>query len=180
MNFHKSSIAALALMLVAGSGIAGEAHLLATNVPACIELHDQYDAPQKLSFPTTNITVLTIADRKGSEQVDGWIAALKPRYSGRIDLRGLADVGGVPGLLHGNIRRRFQETRRYPVMMDWSGKVCYRLGYQPDLANILILGRDGSVLGRFTGGAVETNRTAAFDALDKALLQFRSARAARK
>ena len=92
MNFHKSSIAAFALMLVAGSGIAGEAHLLATNAPACIALHDQYDAPQKLSFPTTNITVLTIADRKGSEKVDGWIAALKPRYAGRIDLRGLADI----------------------------------------------------------------------------------------
>ena len=176
MNFHKSSIAAFALMLVAGSGIAGEAHLLAANAPACIALHDQYDAPQKLSFPTTNITVLTIADRKGSEQVDGWIAALKPRYAGRIDLRGLADVGGVPGFLQGKIRKRFQETRTYPVMMDWSGEVCARLGYQPDLANILILGRDGSVLGRFTGGAVETNRVAAFDALDKALLLQHPAR----
>ena len=163
-------------MLVAGSGIAGETHLLATNAPAGIELQDQFGAPQKLSFPTTNITVFTIADRKGSEQVDGWIAALKPRYSGRIDLRGLADVGGVPGFLQGKIRKRFQETRTYPVMMDWSGKVCARLGYQPDLANILILGRDGSVLGRFTGGAVETNRVAAFDALDKVLLLQHPAR----
>ncbi len=164
-------------MLVAGSGIAGEAHLLATNAPACIALHDQYDAPQKLSFPTTNITVLAIADRKGSDQVDGWIAALKLRYSGRIDLRGLADVGGVPGFLQGKIRRRFQETRRYPVMMDWSGKACAQLGYHPGLANILILGRDGSILGRLTGGAVETNRAAAFDALDKALLLEHPARA---
>jgi len=170
MNFHESPIAAFALMLVAGSGIAGEAHLLATHAPAGIALHDQYDAPQKLSFPTTNITVLTIADRKGSDQVDGWIAALKLRYSGRIDLLGLAEVGGVPRFLQGKIRKRFQDTRTYPVMMDWSGKVCAQLGYQPDLANILILSRDGSVLGRFTGGAVETNRAAAFDALDKALL----------
>ena len=176
MNFHKSSIAAFALMQVAGSGSAGEAHLLATNAPACIVLRDQYDAPQKLSFPTTNITVLTIADRKGSDQVDGWIAALKLRYSGRIHLRGLAEVGSVPAFLRRKIRKRFQETRTYPVMMDWSGKVCARLGYQPDLANILILGRDGSILGRFTGGAVETNRAAAFDALDKALLVQHPAR----
>ncbi len=170
MNLQKSSIAAFALMLVVGSGIAGEAHLLATNVSACIELHDQYDAPQKLSFPTTNITVLTIADRKGSSQVDGWIAALKLRYSGRIDLRGLADVGGVPGFLQGNIRRRFQETRRYPVMMDWSGKVCAQFGYRPGLANILVLGKDGRILGRFAGAAVETNCAAAFITLNKALL----------
>ncbi len=169
MNFHKSSIAAFALMLVFGSGSAGEAHLLATNVPACIELHDQYDAPQKLSFPTTNITVLTIADKKGSDQVDGWIAALKPRYSGRIDLRGLAEVSGVPGFLQGKIRKRFQETRTYPVMMDWSGKVCAQLGYQPELANILILGRDGSVVGRFAGAATETTLGDAFKMLDGAL-----------
>ena len=170
MNFHKSSIAALALMLVAGSGIAAEAHLLPTNAPASIVLHDQYGAPQKLSFPATNITVLTIADKKGSEQVDGWIAILKPRYTARIDLRGLADVGGVPGFVQGKVRQRFQESRRYPVMMDWSGKVCAQFGYQPGLANILILGHDGRVLGRFAGAAVETNCAAAFITLDKALL----------
>ena len=170
MNFSIQTIAVMTTtLLAAGTGVAGVDESLATNAPARIELHDQYDAPQILSFPTTNITVLTIADRKGSEQVDGWIAVLKPRYAGRIELRGLADVRGVPWFLRGKIGKRFQEARQYPVMMDWSGKVCAQLGYQQGLANILILDHRGNVLGRFTGDAVETKRTAAFNLIDQAL-----------
>jgi len=170
MNFSVQTILVMtAALLVAGTGGAGVEESLAKNAPARIELHDQYDAPKILSFPTTNITVLTIADRKGSEQVDRWIAELKPRYAGRIDLRGLADVRGVPWFLQEKIGKRFQETRQYPVMMDWSGKVCAQLGYQPGQANILILNQNGKVLGRFTGEAVERKRTAACHLIDQAL-----------
>src|SRR4051794_2114674 len=106
-------------LLASGSISAAEVPALATKVPDCIELNDQYDAPHRLTFPTTNITVLTIADRKGSEQVDGWIAALKARYAGRINLRGIADVGGAPAFIRARIRKKFQEAREYPVMLDW-------------------------------------------------------------
>lgn len=132
---------------------AGESTGLATNAPACIELRDQFDSPQKLSFPTTNITLLTIADKKGSAQVDGWIAALKPRCDERIAIRGLADVGGAPGFVQGRIRKGFQESRKYPVMLDWSGKVCAQFGYKKDEANVLVIDRNGSIQARFTGVA---------------------------
>lgn len=115
--------------------VAGEATKPPGRAPVCIELRDQYDSPQRLVFPATNVVVLTLADKKGSEQVDGWVAALKSRYAGRIELRGLADVGGVPGWLRGKVRKKFQETRAYPVMMDWSGKVCAEFGFQPGLSS---------------------------------------------
>ena len=159
----------VAALLAAGSLGAVEVPPLATNAPACIELHDQYDAPQRLSFPATNITVLTIADRKGSEQVDGWIAALNPRYGPRINLCGIADVGGAPSFLHAKIRKKFQETRQYPVMMDWTGKVCAQLSYKKDVVNLLVLGRDGAILGRFSGLANGPNVAEACAVLDKAL-----------
>jgi hypothetical protein len=130
---------------------AGEIVGLATNAPARIELRDQFDSLQKLSFPATNATLLTIADKKGSVQVDSWIAALKPRYSGRIAIAGLADVGGAPTFFHTRIRNAFQESRRYPVMLDWSGKICAQLGYTKDEANILIIDRKGLIQARFTG-----------------------------
>jgi hypothetical protein len=147
----------------------GEGRLLATNAPACIELRDQYDAPQRLSFPATNVTLLTIADRKGSDQVEGWIAALKPRYAGRIDIRGLADCGGAPGFVQGRIRKKFQETRPYPVMMDWSGKASAQFGFKQNSANILVLGRDGRILARFAGAATAPAIAEAIAALDRAL-----------
>lgn len=149
-----------------------------TNAPVCIELRDQYDAPQKLIFPTTNVTLLTIADKKGSEQIDGWIAALKPLYADRIEIRGLADCGGAPRFVQGRIRRKFQGLRKYPVMMDWSGHVCAQFGFQPDSANILVLGRDGAIQARFVGAATVSAIAEASAALDRILAdQSKAARA---
>ena len=169
MNLRQGILVLAAALLARSSVHSGEARLLPTMAPPSIELRDQYDAPQKLSFPTTNVTLLTIADQQGSEQVDGWMAALKPRYAGRIDIRGLADCGGAPGFVQSRIRRKFQETRKYPVMMDWSGKVCAQFGCEPHLANILVLGRDGIILARFTGAATPSGIVDANAALDKVL-----------
>lgn len=129
---------------------------IAEEAPRSIELRDQFDQPRQLSFPTTRVTVLTIADRKGNDQIDGWIAALKTRFAERVDFCGVANVSGVPGILQAHVRKKFQEARKYPVMMDWTGTTCVRLGAKSGVANVLILGRDGSVLGRFAG---KTNST---------------------
>jgi len=141
------------------------------SAPARIHLRDQYDHPHTLTFPATNITVLTIADKKGSEQVDDWVAAFKTRYAATVDLRGLADLGGVPGPLHGWVRKKFQAARPHPVMMDWSGVVCAQLGYEPGVANILVLGRDGVIQARFKGQANESALREACVTIDRALAQ---------
>jgi len=140
-----------------------------TTVPSCIELHDQFDAPQKLSFPSAKVIVLAIADRKGSEEVNGWITALKSLYGGRIEFRGLANVAGVPGFFQGRLRRKFQETLKYPVMMDWSGAACARFGFRRQVANILVIDRQGSIRARICGSASPTALAAARVALEAAL-----------
>lgn len=142
----------------------------APAIPQRVELSDQYETPHVLTFPTTNVTFLTIADRKGSEQIAGWVTALKARPEMPVDIRGLADVGGVPGFLRGRIRKRFQETILYPVMIDWSGKVCAQFNYVPDQANVYIIDRNGGVVGHFSGKASEASLKEAFVALDKAQL----------
>jgi hypothetical protein len=149
--------------------VAEAAPVEAPKLPEMITLRDQYDSPQELRFPATNITVITISDRKGSEEVEGWIALLKTRYQGGIDLRGIADVAGVPSFLQGRIRRKFQETRKYPVMMDWSGTVCALFKYKKETANLLVIGRDGTILGHFLGPADGPGGAAARAILDKAL-----------
>lgn len=167
---HTAVTLLLAVTLALRASVhAGEFRPLPTNAPACIELRDQFDTAHKLTFPTTNITLLTIADKKGAAQVDAWIAALKPRYAGRVAIHGLADVGGVPGFVQGKIRKGFQETRKHPVMLDWSGKICAQLGYQKDVANILVLDRHGFIQARFTGAATPAAVAAAGAALDKVL-----------
>ena len=148
---------------------AAEEQFFTSTISQRIELHDQYQKLQALSFPATNVTFLTIADRKGSVQIAGWITALKAHHKGPLDICGLADVGGVPSLLRGRIRKRFQETILYPVMMDWSGDVCAKFRYVADQANVIIIDRNGFIAGRFSGKATEANFKDAFAALQKAL-----------
>lgn len=165
----RATIVCSLMLALAGRGFGGDS--VKSNepeIPRKLELNDQYDKAQVMTFPATNVIFLTIADRKGSDQIGAWITALKARPATVVDIRGLADLGGVPGFLRGRIRKQFRETIQYPVMMDWSGKVCAKFNYVPDLANIYIIDRNGNLAGHFHGRAVETNLNAAFVALDKA------------
>jgi len=140
-----------------------------THAPAVIELRDQFDAPQKLSFPTTNVTLLTIADKNGSEQIPGWIAPLKQRFGPRIDIRGIADVSAVPWPLRNWVRKKFQKVQSYPVMMDWSGDAVKAFTYVPDQANVLVLDRRGQIIKRLSGAATQPSVQEVFVAIDRAL-----------
>jgi hypothetical protein len=168
-HWFKALFALGAVVFMAGRVGAEELHQPVAHSPAVIELSDQFDTTQRLTFPTTNITILTIADKDASDQVDGWVDALVGRYMGRADLRGMADTSGIPGFLHGLVRSEIRKTRKYPVMLDWSGKVSAELNFQPGDANVLILDRDGTILGHIIGAAVETNRTAVYTLVDQAL-----------
>jgi hypothetical protein len=127
-----------------------------TNAPACIELPDQFEKPQKLSFPKTNLTVLTIADRKGSEQIAGWVEPVAKKFGPRVDVRGIADVSAVPRLLRGTVRSAFRKEQSYPVMMDWSGVVVAKFSPKEDMTTVLLIDGSGKILRRYEGKAKAT------------------------
>src|SRR5690606_28597680 len=101
-----------------------EVAVLATNlICSSFKLHDQFGQEHSISFPRTNITVLTIADRRGNAQVNSWIGPLRERYEGQVSLLGIADVSEVPSAFHNAFERRFRKLRSQPVMLDWKGVV---------------------------------------------------------
>lgn len=124
-----------------------------TNAPACIELPDQFEKLQKLCFPNTNLTVLTLADRKGSEQIAGWVEPVAQRFGKRVDVRGIADVSAVPRLLRGAVRSGFRKEQSYPVMMDWSGKEVAKFAPKENVATVLLIDGQGKILRRYEGAA---------------------------
>ena len=132
-----------------------ETAVIPNHAPAMLVLHDQFDTPQTLAFPITNITLLTIADRTGSAQLAAWIAPVKQRFAKQIDIRGIADVSRVPRLLHSLVRKKFRELQTYPIMLDWTGAAVKAFTYVPDQANVLVLDGRGQILLRASGPATE-------------------------
>jgi hypothetical protein len=146
----------LTAWLVAASAVAGENNrVVPTNAPARIELRDQFDWPRALVFPTTNITLLTIADKAGSEQIAAWVAPVKDRFKDAVLIEGIADLSAVPRPLRGLVRSRFQKAQTHPVMLDWSGEVVKSFAVLPDRVNIFVLDEEGKILKRITGEATE-------------------------
>jgi hypothetical protein len=118
---------------------------------ANFELQDQFRTNHVVHFPRAQPLLLIVADRKGSEQIDAWIAAINGRYGARLEMIGVADVGGVPGWLQGMIRGKFRKKYPYPILLDWSGKIPAALHCQPDAANVFLLDGTGRVLVRAQG-----------------------------
>jgi hypothetical protein len=147
-------LAALAALAARAGSPPSHIPSAATNVTlASFVLRDQFDTAHTFSFPRTNVLLLTVADKQGNKQMDGWVLALKSRFGTRLEIAGIADVRGVPGLWHGSVREKFQKLRTHPVMMDWEGAVISALPVEKHRANVFLLNRDGAVLRRVSGPA---------------------------
>lgn len=143
----------MALTLHAGAPPAGSpSRPLKDSLPS-FELRDQFDATHRFSFPRSNILVLTIADKQGDAQVDGWVRPLMERFGTHIALVGIADVRGVPALWRGTVRERFRQHRTHPVMLDWDGQVIGALRVERHRANVYLFTRQGTVLRHMSGPA---------------------------
>jgi len=129
--------------------------VLPTNAPSRIKLRDQFDALRILTFPNTNLTLLTVADKAGSEQLEAWVVPIKERFPEGLVIEGIADVSAVPGPLRGLVRRRFQKAQSHSVMLDWSGDTVKRFSISANQANVLLVDGQGNILKRMTGKATE-------------------------
>jgi hypothetical protein len=133
-----------------------------TNVAAKIELKDQYDKSHVVSFPREQCSVLTIADRPGSAQLEAWVKPIREKCGERVEILGLADVTGVPRMIRPMVVNYFKDKIEYPVMLDWDGTTVARFGYVRKAALVLVIGPDGEIRHRVTGAADATKLAAVF------------------
>ncbi len=143
-------------------------HADAGEVPRRIDLPDQHDKRHVIAFPAGHVTVISLSDRHGREQAGEWIPALRA-YRHRVAIHGIADAKGTPAFMRSGILKRIREAHEEPLLIDWSGEVSESIGYRPRVANLLILGRDGSVLHRAEGPPSERNLEMFLAVLDHSL-----------
>lgn len=124
-----------------------------TNAPVVIHLENQWEKPAKLQVPMQHVTILTVADRAGAEQIQEWVAPLKKEFAANIEFFAVADLRAVPRPLRGFVRRRFAKAYDYPIGLDWSGSVADQLTIKEDVANLFVLDRHGHIQATMHGPA---------------------------
>ena len=133
------------------------------------DLQDQYGKQHAFTFPRDHISVLVFADRQGSDQLEKWVRPLYERYVDTLDIRGVAQLRGVPTLMKPLVRALFRQGVSYPVMLDWTGAVSAQYDYEARKANVLILGPDGTILHRVNGEASRNRLVQCFSRIDRYL-----------
>lgn len=133
------------------------------------ELKDQYDNSASYRFPKQKVTVLTFGDRKGSEQIEGWVRPLWDRYQTKIDQQGVAVLSSVPFFARGIVRGVFKSKVKYPVLLDWTGKVSRAYSYSGGKANLYVIDRNGQIVMKITGAASTTELHKVFAQIDRML-----------
>lgn len=131
------------------------------------ELQDQFDNAVSFRFPRSTPTVLTVADRAGSKQVDGWVTVLIKHFPKGLVVEGLADLSEAPGWLRGSIRKQFRADLPHPVMLDWQGRVARSFRYVAGSVNVYLIDRGGRII-HWTHGPAEAK------ALDELIAKTRA------
>jgi len=129
------------------------------------ELTDQFGTVHRQVFPRDKPLLLLVGDRKGSEEVDAWIAPLKQQCAGRADLAGIADIAGAPRFLRSRITEALRQKRPKPLMLDFEGTVTAGLHCTARTANLFVIDTNGVVRARLSGAADESHLQAARAAL---------------
>jgi len=133
------------------------------------DLTDQDAKPRSYHFPKPKITVMTVADHKGSEQLAPWIQRIYARYEKRIDIDGVADVSMIPGPFQGMFREAFRKKLARSVLLDWGGSVVKQFDYQKSVANIYVIDQGGRIVKRIAGPVSEAGAQEIFGEIDRAI-----------
>lgn len=158
----------IAAVLSIGLGAAAASAEPAAQLPD-FELRDQYDAAREYTFPRSKVAVITVADHKGSDQLEPWIAPVHERYGTRIDIDGIADVSIIARPFHGIFRSAFKDRLTRSVMLDWEGEIVRQFDSRRSVANVYVIDRQGRVRARFWGPASPTRLRELFREIDRAL-----------
>lgn len=166
INFNKVFLAFF-LMAASFSAALGASNEMIDPVRAPeFELKDQYDKPSTYRFPKQKVTVLTFGDRKGSEQIEGWVRPLWDKYGDRIDQRGVAVLSSVPAFARGLVRQIFKSQVKFSVLLDWKGDVSKSYGYEGGKANLYVIDQSGQIVLKVTGAASQRELARVFNQID--------------
>jgi hypothetical protein len=124
------------------------------------EIEDQFKVKHTDAEFRGRVLVLVGGGRKGSEHAPDWRAAISDGAgdaieSGELLIVSYADTRGVPFFLKGTIRGYFPQDPELLTLVDWKGQLAEAYSLDPDVATLLVFGRDDRLVSRVSGTEVE-------------------------
>lgn len=129
----------------------------APKMLSAIVLEDQFERNHRYTFPMTQPTVVLVADKEGYASLAPWIEAVRDHAGRDAHIVGIADLRGVPGFLHGKVRRKFRSGQRQPVLLAWNGELLDRLDPEKGVPNVYLISGEGNVVLHLRGPATAVN-----------------------
>jgi hypothetical protein len=169
---HAGLVAALVSALVHSI-----CHPMAEETPATkwmprlegFELTDQLGTTHTLTFPRDKPLVLAVADRRGAEQIEGWLAPFRQLSSSGVDIVGIASLDGVPKLFRSRVVRQLERRYPYPLLLDWEAQAARSLSCAKNQVNVFLLDHHGQLMHRQEGPASEAQLVQLNAAIDRLL-----------
>lgn len=127
--------------------------------PLAFSLKDQLDREHTEAESAGQVTLLTVADRKGSTFLGAWSKAIGTEL-GRTEhppVRwvGAATLSGVPSFMRGMVKKMFGADEKRWTLMDWKGQFAKTYSLPAERASLLVFAPDRRLLFQTSGQAVD-------------------------
>lgn len=139
------------------------------NKAANFTLEDQFGKEMSVRFPSDKVAILIFGDRKGSEQVEGWVRPLYAKYTDQIYIFGIAELSVVPWAVRPMVRTIIRNKSKTPVMLDWTGKISKSYGCEKGKANVFVISRNGSIVSIKRGAVSSSALSSIYDDINAVL-----------
>lgn len=144
-------VANAAALCVALCSVASAADSLQAQRCPNMSLEDQNARAQSIQFPRERPGFWVIAGRHGTGEIAKWVKPVRTTFGDAVDIFGLADVRGIPGIFRPAVRGMVKKGSEWPVLMDWTGDTVGAIFSPGADIEVLVLNKAGQVLVRVSG-----------------------------
>jgi hypothetical protein len=120
-----------------------------------MHLEDQHARAQSIQFPRERPGFLVIAGRQGTGEINKWVKPVRAAFGESVDIIGLADVHGIPGIFRPAVRAMVKKGSEWPVLMDWTGETVGAIFMPGADIEVLVVSKAGQILTRVAGPVTE-------------------------
>jgi hypothetical protein len=127
------------------------------------EIQDQFHRVHRTTDYVGRVLVVVGSGKGGREFNTPWGHAIHDSLSAELERADVvfipvADVRGVPFFLKGRVRRKFPRENRKWALVDWKGRFAQAYDWNPKACNVLVFGRDGSLVYQMYGRELESKK----------------------